>query len=72
MKIKDRVLTEFGPGEIQEISGNQYTVKLDIKPKWLKSDINTFRKNQISSIHEYEKTLPQKKIIETQLDLFNI
>ncbi|NDY73504.1 hypothetical protein DO021_17645 [Desulfobacter hydrogenophilus] len=70
MKKRDRVLTEYGPGEIISISGYEYTVRLDIKPIWLKSDINTFRKSEILSIDKYEKTLPQKKIIETQLSLF--
>ena len=70
MKMKERVITEYGPGEIISISGSRYTVKLDIKPRWLKSDVNTFRRSEISSIDEYKKPLSSKKIIETQLDLF--
>ena len=62
--------TEYGPGEIISISGCKYTVKLDIKPIWLKSGINTFRESEISSIDECEKILPQKKTIKTQLSLF--
>ena len=70
MKINERVFTEYGPGEIKDITGNRYKIKLDIKPKFLKSDVNLFCRAKILSIAEYEKTLSQKQITETQLTLF--
>lgn len=67
----NRVFTEYGPGEILSIAGILYKVKLDIKPRCLKSDINTFRINEIFPVNEYEKTLSNKPVTEIQLTLFS-
>jgi len=67
----NRVFTEYGLGEILSIAGILYKVKLDIKPRCLKSDINTFRINEIFPVNEYEKTLSNKPVTEIQLTLFS-